>query len=621
MEFIVGDRRQTTVASRRAFGTIRVSAELGARLAIAITVLVVAFCCFWSTAKFDLAVHEFALFQAAPDEPFYFSFAVDLPFSLDYRFASRILIAALRAVGVTSFDWIALAYQTIFPPLAFLAAFVAARCFSSRTISRLALALLLCLAFDVLSGSSQVVANPPPAIMVADFIGKDWLFRPDLWSCFPVFRRPEPEVSFCFLFLYFFGVVHSLGDWRPAAYRWLCAATPFTSLIYISTGLIALLVFVMASLAAALFYRLPVWRCFVPAVIITLAAYAVTLSTASSHAAGATTIYATHFPTLRVSVLWSALGIALCTYAAWQKRRIHRRLCLSFIFLLVPFITLNQQIFTGHAVQVQTWEVYGNYVCIVLGAALLAPFLRLEAWTTPNLARSVPAVAWVWLLSILIVGALRNEKFWEVYNVQSLAQARTYREAVALVGPVDRVVLPHLWDESLFTVRVSNPPPVIGSYKGRLINTPKTSTSDQSIDEDVGRSRADLKDGFETLARRGLSVEDFRANLSREVAAKVCWPTLMYFFSLQACSPVLTDYRSSEWERLKTAIDPLVDAYAVFLHNFQTAPLPSKVLAISYMPLPPRFADSAIVNHFVTKTIVRLDDVEVTAYAYVQTSS
>ncbi|MBV9566993.1 MAG: hypothetical protein JO172_02545, partial [Hyphomicrobiales bacterium] len=351
MEFAASEPRNITIVPRQDSGVALAGGTLANRLAILATAFVIAFSCFWSTAKFDVGVHEFALFQAAPDEPFYLSVAADTPLSLDYRFTSRILIEALRAAGVTSFDWIALAYQAIFPPLAFLAAFIAARCLSSRTITRLTLALLLCLAFDILSGSSQVVANPPPAIAVADFIGKDWLFRPDLWSCFPIFRRPEPQVSFCFLFLYLFGVVHSLGSWRPRSYRFVCLATPFTCLIYITTGLIALLVFGMASLTAGLLYRRPVWKWFIPSLIITAAAYALAFAGASSQAASATTVFATHLPTLRPSMLWSALGITLCVFAAWRHNgRLHPRLCLAFIFLLVPFFALNQQILTGRAI-------------------------------------------------------------------------------------------------------------------------------------------------------------------------------------------------------------------------------------------------------------------------------
>src|SRR5580700_6195617 len=107
MEFIAVEPR-TTVSPRPASRTAAASGALADRIAILLTALVVAFGCFWSTAKFDFVVHEFALFQAAPDEPFCLSQALDMPLSLDYRFASRILIIVLRAVGVTSLNSIAL---------------------------------------------------------------------------------------------------------------------------------------------------------------------------------------------------------------------------------------------------------------------------------------------------------------------------------------------------------------------------------------------------------------------------------------------------------------------------------------------------------------------------------
>ncbi|MBV8831161.1 MAG: hypothetical protein JO108_18260 [Acidobacteriaceae bacterium] len=621
MELFAGEPQKITVASQPASGTVLISGELGERIAIVITALVIAFCCFWSTAKFDLAVHEFAWFQAAPDEPFYLWLAVDTPFSLDYRFASRILVTGLRAVGVTSFDSIALAYQVIFPPLAFLCAFIAARCLSTRTMTRLALAIFLCIAFDLLSGSSQVVANSPPALVLAGFIGKDWLFRPDLWSCFPVFRRPEPQVSFCFLFLYFSAVVHSVGTWRPRSYRLVCLATPLTAVIYITTGLIALLIFGLASITSALLYRRPVWTWFFPTLMIAVLAYALTFFAASSQAASAKMMFSTHLPTLRASVLWSALGVALCVFVAWRHNwRVHPRLCLAFIFFLVPILTLNQQILTGRAVMAQTWEVYGNYICIVMAAGLVGPCLSRKGWLMPSYAIWPPLIAWAFLLTILVRGELRNEGFWALYNVQSLAHARVYREAVSLTGTVDRVVLPHLWDESLFVTRVADAPPVLGSYNGRLTDALAPWASDEPLQDHLEQSRDAVEDGFETLARRGLSVESFRESLKQELATGNCWPTLMYFFSLQECSPILTDYRSGGWARLKTAVDPLADEYAAFLHNFRTTPAPFRVLAISYEPLPAQFRDSFVVNHFVAKTTVKLDDIEVTAYAYLQTS-
>lgn len=621
MEFIAGDTQKITV-SQPGSGTARVSGVLVDRVAILITTLVVAFSCCWSTAKFDVAVHEFALFQAAPDEPFYLSLAAGAPLSLDYRFASRILIAALRAVGITSFDWIALAYQAIFPPLAFFTALVAARCLATRVITRLVLALLLCLAFDLLSGSSAVVANPPPTIALAKLVGKDWLFRPDVWWCFPIFRRPEPEVSFCVLFLYFFGIVHSLGTWRPLAYRFLCLATPFTCLIYISTALISLLVFGMASLAAALFYHRPLWRWFIPTLVVTVIAYALAFSGATSQAASAETVFLTHLPTPRPSMIWSMLGIVVCVLAAWRNGwRVHPRLCLAFIFFLIPFCTLNQQIITGRAVMAQAWEIYGNYVCVVMAAGLLAPFIIPKKWLSQGWFQWAPAIIWALLIVILLRGEVRNEGFWALYNVQSLAQARVYREAVELAGPVARVVLPHLWDESLFVVRVKGAPPVFSAYGALLTNAPSPWTSSESFADHLERNSADINEGFETLARRGLSVPAFRASLDNELASGNCWPTLMYFFSLQDCLPVLTNFQSRGLARLRTAVDPLGDAYAQFLRKLRAAPSQARVLAISYDPLPERFADSSIVNRFVAKTTVKLDDIEVTAYAYLQTSS
>jgi hypothetical protein len=167
---------------------------------------------------------------------------------------------------------------------------------------------------------------------------------------------------------------------------------------------------------------------------------------------------------------------------------------------------------------------------------------------------------------------------------------------------------------------VKKAPPVLGAYTGLLLNPPLVWASSESLADHLARNRTNVDDGFETSARRGLSVAAFRASLTEELASGYCWPTLMHFFNVVECAPLLTNFQSTGFARLKTAVDPLVDSYADFLRNFRAAPSPARVLAISYDPLPDRFEDSLIVNHFVAKTTVKFDDIEVTTYAYLQIS-
>ncbi|SEC59950.1 hypothetical protein SAMN05444161_1450 [Rhizobiales bacterium GAS191] len=257
--------------------------------------------------------------QGAFDEPYYLSQYLTAPPALDNRFASRLLAFALQAAGVARFDWIAFAYQAIFPPLAFASAFVATRCLVSGLITRLALTLSLCLAFDLLSGSSQVVATPPPAAALASLVGQDWLLRPDTIDFFLAFRHPEPQISFIFLFIYLAGVVNSLRNWDPGSYRLICLVTSITCLFYINVAVIALLVFGMASVATALLYSRPLWKRFWVTAVATAIAYALVFLGPSTRAPVSLGVFSTHLPTLRPSLIRSALGLAMSAFVAWRR--------------------------------------------------------------------------------------------------------------------------------------------------------------------------------------------------------------------------------------------------------------------------------------------------------------
>jgi hypothetical protein len=594
---------------------------LGNRVAISVTAIAVVFSCVWGVARFDLGLHQFLWFQAAYDEPFYLWLGLHAPLSLDNRLVGRFLAMLLQAIGVSKFDWIALAYQVIFPPLVFVCAFVMTRYMSSRTITRLALMLLLCLAFDLLSGSSQVVAGvDPPALKLARFVGIDWLLRPDLMDFFVIFRRPEPQVSFSFLFLYLFGIIRSLEEWRPRCYRVVCLASPFTCLIYINVAVIGLLVFSLSSVAAGILYRWPLWKWFFGTVIATAIAYAIVFTGSGTQRMAALVVFPTHLLTLRPSLVWSILGLALCAVLVYRHGwRVKPRLSLAIALLIVPFATLNQQLITGRAILAQNWELNGNYVCIVAALGLMLPWLTPKAHRPAvGLSRYVPVLAWAVLIGLLVRGQFLNERFFALPNLQSVAHAQVYRQAVAEIGPVDRVVLPHLWDESLFVTRIGSVPPVLGGYNWLLANSPPEWGFNESVAEHLTAGRANAAVGFQTLARRGLTIDAFRKGIGEEVASQVCWPTLMYFFSLRDCWPVLSNYQSPNLARLAAAAGPLANEYASFLDRFRTNSSRERVLVIAYNALPDTFPESLLKNRLVAKTTLRLYDAEVTAYAYLQ---
>ena len=69
---------------------------------------------------------------------------------------------------------------------------------------------------------------------------------------------------------------------------------------------------------------------------------------------------------------------------------------------------------------------------------------------------------------VVVQGELRNEVNWQIDNARSVLFAKVLAEANAKVAGIDAVILPHVFDESLFLTRVPRGTVVFG---GMLAST------------------------------------------------------------------------------------------------------------------------------------------------------
>jgi hypothetical protein len=285
----------------------------------------------------------------------------------------------------------------------------------------------------------------------------------------------------------------------------------------------------------------------------------------------------------------------------------------------IPLITLNQQIVTGHAVLAQNWELSGNYVCVLAGVAMLSLRWKDVAAERFRPARQAGAVVlWLALLVVIVRGHLLNDESYRTPNDRSVAYAKVYRKAVARIGAVDAVVLPHLWDESLFLTRVPRGARVLGGYNWILENWPVAWDNAEDLAQHAVHAKANFDVGFETLARHGMTPEQFRTSLASEIDQANCWPTMMYFFALQDCWPTFSNYTSPALKRLRAAIGPLTTLYTSYLAAFHPAP-GRKVLLIVAEPI--KAEESTVLsNALVASFEATHGDNVVRAYAYLQSA-
>jgi hypothetical protein len=598
---------------------MRVDRHIFSGAAVALSFVVVFVGAIWSVVRFSIGWGEFLWMQRAFDEPFYFWHLANEGFVFDYRLFGGLLGIPLLKAGA-SFDVMTEAYAFVMPSLVFAGTWAMAGTWESHPIKRLVWAFLLLMSFELLSGSDAVIYQDPPATTLANMLGKPALLKQDLMNFFIFCRRPEQQSSFVVLFFYLAGVFGSFLVWRPKLYQVVCVATPFLAFVYINEAIIAVMIFGMLSVVSSVVYRRPMWRPFACALVATaiiVVALALGSSTGTASDRG---IFATHLPILRPSVVFSVIG--LCVLAFQLRRAAYpflSRHWAALVSLSVPLITLNQQVMTGRAILPQNWELSGNYICIVTGYAMLFSGWKDAVANRFRLLRDAGAVVlWVALLAVMARGQLLNEANYRSTNDQSVAFSKVYREAESKVGPIDLVVLPHLWDESLFVTRVPRGAKVLGGYNWILDHWPPTWSVNEAFSDYASRAAPNFDVGFETLARRGVTPAQLTASMKDEIQSDRCWPTMMYFFSLQDCWPTFSNYTSQAFKQLPSAIGPLVAMYESYRRAIPRGPS-LKVLLIVAEPLKSD-ESGPFHNTLVASFEATVGGSVVRAYGYMQTT-
>ena len=579
----------------------------------------------WTTVRFDVLFGEFLWMQRTADEPFYFwqfchQFA-DGSLDINYRFFSKLLGALLLSMGAT-FDQMVTAYAFVNPVLAFAAALVLAGVWERWSVGRVIWALLLVLSFDLLSGSNVIVNYDAPAGWLANLVGDPALLKMDFVNFFMVDRRPEPQSSWIVLFLYLAALLGSFLGARRGLYIGVCAATPLLSLIYINVAVVAVLVFVQLSVLAIVVYRRPIVLPFGLSLVVSAAVWGVIFVAGSNSAIAAQSTVHTHLPILRPSMAMAVAGLV------WVGGRIVRsgivresftpgRLAAA-VFFAVPLITLDHQLVTGITVMPQNWEIYINYICLVVGTGLMSGTFLSSFDEMPDWRRFLPLGLWAVIAFTVVQGEIRNESWYVLDNARSVVFSRLYTEAKGKVGRVDAVILPHLFDDSLFVTRVPKGTVVLGGYNALVLHQPPVWRIGETLDQHANATADSFVVGFETLFRTGVSPEQLQKSMHAEIDNGNCWPSLMYFFSLNDCWPAFLNYTSPATGRLAGAIPALVAMYRDYIEKQAPAALTTRqVLLIRTEPLAETTMPT-IDNRLIASVDVDIRGKRIQAYAYLQ---
>ena len=560
--------------------------------------------------------------QTAYDEPYYIQNAIADDLAFDSRVLGRLPAKLLRGAGIDGFDRIAIAYDLVLPVLALLAALFVARRLSKSRIESLAWALALLLAWDVLSLNSSVLFAPTLASRLEAAIGAPWLFAADPFPYFNLFRTPEPQTSWI-VFLFYLGLLCRYADTANLrSYQAACLLTPCLSILYVSVAITAWLVFLLFSLSLLLVLRVReilVW--FATTLAVTVAALVLLFSGDSAREATSMAIFRSHLPILRPSVL---LGLGLCGYVIHSVRTgrapLDGRRLLAGACALVPVATLNQQILTGRIVIAQQWELFANYIVLVMAAGLVlgAPSRR-DAPQWPG-RRAAAVACWALLLSLLVAGQRTTWNNFLPTNLLSIAEARAYEDAVRRSGPSAKVVLPESWDDALFTLRVANGANALGGFWWIRKIRPTSLGPEDSWSDHYARNGARIDIGYEVLARREITPAALDATLRRELQAGVCWPNLTYFFSEEDCWSRFSNFIIEPTRRLEPMIPEIVEGYRRYLEVAWQAPDASRVLVITREPLDPGSPLGLWRYERVGEAHIRAGMSDVKAYAYAQSA-
>lgn len=515
------------------------------------------------------------LFQGAWDETFYFlTLFGKIPEWNNYPL-KNVLQITIDVLNLDILD-IAFWFDVIFPFMTVLIAGQLATLLVTKTHSTLLLAFFLVFGSEIFNLNSSLFTVPmldlKTVISGMDLNQKKYFL--DTYSTFfSIYRTPEPQLSYV-IFLCF---VLTLIRFYQADQSKKSIIISFYALSIISTVIYPFFAIASIGLNAICIISVALEKKYnrlghlVFIVLLSSALILFTMSFYYSKEANAT-IFQTRLPLTSMSLIYSV--IFLVTVMILKRTRflsICNFALFPYLTLMFPLIVLNQQIFTGYAVQAVNWERYINIPVLIVSVVLISKQVKTKAdfrfesfsissWSghTTAFGRLInPSILFMMIL-LLSNSQFNNYRQWIHYNILT----ETYGVALRNHN------LDLLADDAVIILKDMSSSPAIRVRSGITHWNVKgydwiISNSFGSSENHSGKLR--LEAGFQFASRLGFTADQYLDALVKELDSNSCWPHMMYIASFLECAPYVSDFRNYNKEKLKILIYEKALDYEAYL--------------------------------------------------------
>lgn len=510
--------------------------------------------------RFSLSMGELSFFKGAYDEDTYFNLMRSGIVFRNDRALSFYALKFLYELTGHSANLTLIAADLVFPVLAGIAAYVLAAQQAGRWLVRLALALALLLAADILSLANAAVWMQWNVLGRLRSLFGAWgpmlVPSPDV-AYLEIFRTPEPQVSYIVTFVAWALLIRIARRTQApvtgelALLAGVNVALPWA---YLFTTLPTLALQTWLAVAMLRHRRMTaVWL-----LLITAAAAVATALGVSGDAKG--NMFPSHLPVVSPATVLGAASIVVVGGLLMRRGQKDLVLWLALGFVALPFVMANQQIVTGVMPTAREWERYVSFQLLVTGLALALPAGFAAIGIRAGRVIGYGSAFAVLLSVILMVRAQAlTYRYFEALNVNALATARALESAGPAVAAA-RVLLDDVNLVPQVTARRPLPPPrFVIDYTGNFLDpVPEMDRDGGAPDSPHAQSL------FEYWWRTGVPAEAAEAVLRADAAARGGFFSA-FVFNMHDFLGVMTDNRAIRPEAVARAIPTVIDRYRAYL--------------------------------------------------------
>jgi hypothetical protein len=539
---------------------------------------------------FSYDLGEAAFFQGAWDESFY-ALAVSGRIADWNSSPIRYLAEILNLVTGGPGQLYAMLSDIIWPALVVLSAGVLTLMFTRNIKVLIPTIFLIVFASDVFGFNSVAIYDAP---FISSFYLRELplelrrLISDPYVTFLYLYRTPEPQLSLPFFIIYLAMVTRLVHLRKPHVGDWvaLTAASALCVVTYVFFAIGGLMIGAIGSVALALARR---WGQAVGVLTVTILSAAwLTSRLFFSYAKEANeTLFSSSLPMFAPSMFYGGLFAVIF---AWVFRRDFNKkpeYFFAMFCLLIPYVTLNQQIITGIMVQTLNWERYINFIPVVTGVIIFSKNIKWKKIRENlNFRLAIKFVKlskttinyFVVLLTFAFIGVflysaqLKTYRMFASYNVRTAGYAMLIDKVLATRADAPRnIILDNMSYDAAVRVRLNIQGLVVNGYTSLLAPIDNVVRSGGGNSTGGEEALIHRNWGFDYASRLGLTAEEYGQKLYAEIEAGVCWPHLMFVVKFLECAPYVSDFRVYSPEALAQTVPSISEEYRSYLVSSEGA--------------------------------------------------